>query len=109
MRKEPKKILGCPVLVFILACIIALLSIAIIGLAAATGVEAARANDSENRAASLSAQLAAGPTATVTISPSPSATDYNAITNGCSDDPDKVTKTSYTSFSCKSFIPTLPI
>ncbi|KAI0847511.1 hypothetical protein F5Y00DRAFT_241012 [Daldinia vernicosa] len=91
--RAPQRILGCSVLVFILSIIIALLSTAVIGLAAGTGVEASRANDAEARLAALSASPA---TVTVTA-PGPTATDSSAIDKGCSTNSAGVTGTTYES------------
>ncbi|KAK4134394.1 hypothetical protein BT67DRAFT_434451 [Trichocladium antarcticum] len=87
-----RTICGISLLVFILSCIIALLSGAVVGLAAVTGIEAQRAN---NAASSLAA-LRSSPTPTATAGPTPSPT---AIDDGCADNPDSVDKTVYTSFS----------
>ncbi|KAI1102203.1 hypothetical protein F4804DRAFT_343410 [Jackrogersella minutella] len=88
-----KRILGCSVLVFILSIIIAILSAAVIGLAAGTGVEANRANDAEARLASMSASRT-----TVTVSaPSATSTDFSSIDKGCSTNSASVTGTVYTS------------
>jgi len=95
---------GCSLLVFILSCIIAVLSAAVIGLAAGTGVEANRANDATTKLAALSASVSsAAATATKTsTTAAPTATPWNDIDKGCTSDPDGVTGTRYTSFSCKS-------
>ena len=92
-RKE-SMVCGCPLLVFILTCIVAVLSVAVIGLAAGTGVVASRASEYSSQLASMSAAL---PTKTSTSTPTP--TSFNSITDGCSDDPASNTKTTYTSFS----------
>lgn len=109
-HQRHQKILGCSRVVFLLSCAIAVLFAAVIGLAASTGVESIRANDSEKRAASLSTSLAsaeaavaaaatATATVTVTLDSNPSATSFPVLTNGCSDDPEGTTGTNYTSFS----------
>ncbi|KAK3905717.1 hypothetical protein C8A05DRAFT_30466 [Staphylotrichum tortipilum] len=82
-------ICGCGLLVFILSCIIALLSAAVIALAATTGVQVQRAN---NAAAALNA------TATATA-PAASATATAAIDGGCGANPGTVNKSVYTSFA----------
>ncbi|KAK8051813.1 hypothetical protein PG993_003198 [Apiospora rasikravindrae] len=76
-RKEGPKILGCSVVVFVLGVIIAILSAAVIGLAAGTGVEANRANTAESNLAALRANMTND-----SSSPSSGATggNYNAIT-----------------------------
>ncbi|KAK0735842.1 hypothetical protein B0T21DRAFT_384597 [Apiosordaria backusii] len=57
LPRRAKTIFGCTTLVFILSCIIALLSMAVIGLAAATGIESHRANTNANKMIVLTAQL----------------------------------------------------
>lgn len=84
-----KRILGCSVLVFILSLIIAILSAAVIGLAAGTGVEASRANDAEARLAAMSATAVSPATVTVTASATASAD------KGCSTNSAGVTGTTY--------------
>ncbi|KAM7206891.1 hypothetical protein V8F20_002597 [Naviculisporaceae sp. PSN 640] len=109
--RHQKRILGCSRVVFLLSSAIVILFAAVIGLAAATGVENIRANDSEKRAAALSASLAAAEavaasataaagtaTVTVTVDSNPSATSFPVLTNGCSDDPEGTTGKNYTSF-----------
>ncbi|KAI0538000.1 hypothetical protein GGR58DRAFT_321689 [Xylaria digitata] len=71
---------GCSTLVLVLSAIIAVLSIAVIGLAAGTGVQANRANSAE---AKLAASL--------------NSTDIPVIDRGCSTNPDSVSATQYTS------------
>ncbi|KAI0017198.1 hypothetical protein F4780DRAFT_782517 [Xylariomycetidae sp. FL0641] len=88
--KAAKRICGCTVIVLVLSTIVALLSGAVIGLAAGTGIEASRANDAEAKLASMSASR---PTVTVTAS---SATSTSGIDNGCSEDGDGVSGTTYT-------------
>ncbi|KUI68330.1 hypothetical protein VM1G_04169 [Cytospora mali] len=90
---------GCPVLEFVLCAIIALLSAAVIGLAAGTGVEANRASTAEARVAQLSSSLAsATPTAT-TASSSATSTSYSDLDDNCSSNADGVTGTTYDAFS----------
>ncbi|KAH9891475.1 hypothetical protein F4778DRAFT_751719 [Xylariomycetidae sp. FL2044] len=92
-----KRLCGCSILVFILSLIIALLSAAVIGLAAGTGAEASRANDAESKLARLSAS-GSGASATVTVTaPSSTATDASTLDKGCSADSAGVTGTTYTS------------
>ncbi|KAK4145834.1 uncharacterized protein C8A04DRAFT_35405 [Dichotomopilus funicola] len=64
-----KTILGCSLLVFILSCIIGLLSAGVIGLAAATGIESQRASTASSSLASLSASLASATAASDGSSP----------------------------------------
>ncbi|KAI1854047.1 hypothetical protein JX266_001188 [Neoarthrinium moseri] len=90
--RQSKKatICGCTVLVFILSAIIAVLSAAVIGLAAGTGVEASRASDAESKLAS------GGATTTVTAPPS-TATDFNTLDRNCTSNAGSTTGSSYTS------------
>ncbi len=99
-EREESRVMGCTSLVFFLSCLIVLLSCALIGLAAGTGVEANRANGLSNQVAVLSASLSNIPSPT-TVTVSPSSTPFNQLDNGCSNNPNGVTKTSYTAFSCK--------
>jgi hypothetical protein len=102
-------ICGCVPLVFIMSCIIAVLSAAVIGLAAGTGIEASRANSANNKLAvlnSAAAQNSGGATVTVTAI-NPKATAFNNLDNGCSDTPQSVTGTEYQSFSRKRYMPLL--
>ncbi|KAI0467713.1 hypothetical protein F4859DRAFT_493391 [Xylaria cf. heliscus] len=69
---------GCPIPVFLLSTAIALLSLAVIGLAVGTGLETRRANISESKLAALTSNL-------------------TSIDRGCSANPDAVTGTTYTS------------
>ncbi|KAL2127281.1 hypothetical protein VTI74DRAFT_10988 [Chaetomium olivicolor] len=87
-----RTICGCSLLVFILSCIIGVLSAAVIGLAAATGVEVQRANNAASSLAALNASTTATGTA-------PGATSTAVIDDGCATDPTRVTGTLYTSFS----------
>ncbi len=77
-REPSRRICGCSTLVLILSALVAALSIAVIGLAAGTGIQATRANKAESK-------LATQP----------------SIDHGCSKNPDSVTGTQYTS-ACKS-------
>ncbi|KAK3398644.1 hypothetical protein B0T20DRAFT_453367 [Sordaria brevicollis] len=103
-------ICGCSLLTFALSCIIALLSAAVIGLAAGTGIEASRANDAVTK---LAAYTSANPAvASTSVSPGTSTTATAASTggigsatslsgveidSGCSSRLDKVNGTIYTS------------
>ena len=105
-QKQSSKgtICGCTILVFILSCIIALLSAAVIGLAAGTGVEANRANDATTKLAQLSSSISAGAvkaTKTVTTTATPTSTAFADLDNNCADDPGGVTGQTYTAFTCK--------
>ncbi|GAP84797.1 hypothetical protein SAMD00023353_0801100 [Rosellinia necatrix] len=74
-RETPRRICGCSFLVLVLSTIIAVLSIAVIGLAAGTSVQINRANG-------LQSKLAARP---------------SEIDRGCSANPNAVTASRYTS------------
>lgn len=93
-------------LVLLLSIVIAILSAAVIGLAAGTGVAASNYNDAKSQVRQLKASLSAAQAkATPTSSSSSSSgtstpTDWNSITNGCSDNPGDVNGTRYTS-QCK--------
>lgn len=89
-KRSKGVVCGCSLLVLILSCIIALLSAAVIGLAAGIGVEANRANDATTKLTTLNASI---------FSPS-----FNDIDRGCSNDPDGVSGTNYTSFPCRSIL-----
>ncbi|KAI5868380.1 hypothetical protein GGS23DRAFT_545190 [Durotheca rogersii] len=91
--KTSRRIWGCSVLVLILSVIIAILSAAVIGLAAGTGVEASRANDAEARLA----EMVASPVTLTVTAPSPSPTGFSAIDKGCSTNSAGVTRTKYRS------------
>ena len=85
------RVCGCSLLVFLLAVIIAILSAAVIGLAAATGIEANQASDAAAQVAALNASLvAAAPTSTIA--------PISAIDAGCSANEKAVTGTNYTAF-----------
>ncbi|KAK1237907.1 hypothetical protein MKX08_002486 [Trichoderma sp. CBMAI-0020] len=92
-------------LVLLLSIIIAILSAAVIGLAAGTGVAASNYNDAKARVRELDSALAQAqargtPTSSGGGSSKTSApTDWNSITNGCSDNPGDVNGTRYTSQS----------
>ncbi|KAL7791880.1 hypothetical protein V8C37DRAFT_402747 [Trichoderma ceciliae] len=103
-------------LVLVLSIIIAILSAAVIGLAAGTGVATKNYNDANSKLRVLSSSLAAAqatpppnktpdsistPVSTGS-SPSSTATDWNGITNGCSDDAQDVSGLIYTSQSFAS-------
>ncbi|KAI0419203.1 hypothetical protein F5X98DRAFT_84046 [Xylaria grammica] len=78
-REAPRRFCGCSALVLVLSAIIAALSIAVIGLAAGTGVQANRANNAESKLAAY-------------------ANSSNiTIDRGCSSNPDSVSATQYTS------------
>ncbi|KAI6376159.1 hypothetical protein MCOR25_002797 [Pyricularia grisea] len=93
-----KKILcGCPVIVFVLSVIIAILIGAVVGLAAGTGVQTARVNEANDKVQDLQAQMASISFPTGTGS-SPAATTTAAIDNGCSSNPSAVNGKEYTAF-----------
>ncbi|KAK7958485.1 hypothetical protein PG996_010078 [Apiospora saccharicola] len=91
-RREKRTIMGCSVVVFVLAVIIAILSAAVIGLAAGTGVEANRANTAESDLAALRANMT-----TSSSSSSIAAGNYSALTRDCSTNSTGVSGTTYTS------------
>jgi hypothetical protein len=80
-QETSKRICGCSVLVFLLSTFIALLSIAVIGLAAGTGIQTRRANSAESKLTALMSNV-------------------SNIDRGCTANPDAATATSYTS-TCK--------
>lgn len=86
-----RRVCGCSLLVFLLAVIIAILSAAIIGLAATTGIEANRASDAIAQVEVLNASLAAA-------APKSTGAPISAIDSGCSANATAVTGTSYTAF-----------
>ena len=111
--KKKGVICGCSLLVFVLAIIIAILSAAVIGLAAGTGVAASNYNNANSKLDALSASYSSllGGDATTTgtatgtatsASASATSTSYSNITNGCSDKDEKTTGDTY-SPDCKSF------
>lgn len=96
-KKGSKRVCGCSLLVFILSIIIALLSVAVIGLAAGTGVAANRANDKQNQLDALGVSGDSLPTVTTTVTAaSATPTGADAADRGCSTDSDGVTGTNYT-------------
>lgn len=99
--KKKGRICGCTVLVFVLCIIIALLSAAVIGLAAGTGVEASRANTADSRVAELSASLASATATATGDAASATTTSFADLDRNCSADPNAVTGTTYDAFSCK--------
>lgn len=99
--KKKGRICGCTVLVFVLCIIIALLSAAVIGLAAGTGVEASRANTADARVAELSASLASATATATGDAASATSTSFAQLDRNCSADPNAVTGTTYDAFSCK--------
>lgn len=109
-------ICGCSLLTFVLSCIIALLSAAVIGLAAGTGIEASRANDAVHK---LAAYTSANPVQIATTSTFPGTSTTATMTStgsiggatspsgvevdsGCGSRSDQVNGTTYTSLKCRS-------
>lgn len=97
----PRRILGCTLLVFILSAIIALLSAAVIGLAAGTGVASSRANNVQSRlddalGAAASTSSRATVTRTVTAASATATADASTRDRGCSENAEEVTGTNYT-------------
>lgn len=99
---------GCSLVVFVLSLVIAFLAVAVIGLAAGTGIAASNYNDANTKLDALSASyssLESAASATTT----PSATNtadaaaatQSKITNGCSEPDEKTTGETYTS-KCKA-------
>jgi hypothetical protein len=91
-------------LVLILSILCGILGMAVVGLAAGTGVVASKYSDTslklEHLSSSYSALQAGSMTATSSAtSATATPTDYSEITNGCSDNSSKVTGTTYTSQS----------
>ncbi|EAA32557.2 hypothetical protein GE21DRAFT_6674 [Neurospora crassa] len=106
-----RMICGCSLLTFVLSCIIALLSAAVIGLAAGTGIEASRANDAVHK---LAAYTRANPVQIATTSNFPGTSTAATTTStgsigdatspsgvevdsGCGSRSDQVNGTTYTS------------
>ncbi|KAH7031393.1 uncharacterized protein B0I36DRAFT_323834 [Microdochium trichocladiopsis] len=109
--KQRRYPFGCQLIVFVLSVIIAILSVAVIGLAAGTGIASSRANQAESALASASAALAQA-----TAPPDP--LDFSKIDKGCSLHPGTVTGTTYTStffglanfrISCNANAPNAPL
>ncbi len=94
-----RTVCGCSLIILILSCIISLLSAAVIGLAATTGIESQRASSA---AASLAAYTAS---ATATGTTAPSATSTAVLDDGCAANAALVNKTTYTSFA-RAYTPT---
>lgn len=109
-------ICGCSLLTFVLSCIIALLSAAVIGLAAGTGIEASRANDAVHKLAAYTrenpVQIATTSTfpetsTTATMTSTGSIGDATSpsgveVDSGCGSRSDQVNGTTYTSLKCRS-------
>ncbi|KAK4231322.1 hypothetical protein QBC38DRAFT_451337 [Podospora fimiseda] len=93
------KICGCGILVFVLSCIIALLSAAVIGLSAATGIESQRANENESKLAearsSLSTSTVVVTTSTFTATP----TSLAFIDDGCAETTTATNGSTYVAYS----------
>lgn len=111
-RHQPGTILGCTLTVFILSAIIAFLVMAVIALAAGTGVEASRANSAEAQVNQLYASLdavtgTATPTSSAStatsasVSATSTSTSFASIDGNCSTNPGGVTGTTYSAFSCE--------
>lgn len=106
--KRKGTVCGCSVLEFVLCTIIALLSAAVIGLAAGTGVEANRANTAEDREAQLRSSLASATAASsgtgtaTTTSSTATGTSFSDLDDDCSSNASGVTGTAYDAFSCES-------
>jgi len=108
------KICGCAPIVFILSCIIALLSVAVVGLAAGTGIESNRANEAASKLAAPRAPggHTGGTTATVTVTATPTSTSEPSsgasegaavsIDEGCGADPTGQNGTVFTTYERQS-------
>ncbi|KAH6603516.1 hypothetical protein Trco_008291 [Trichoderma cornu-damae] len=103
-QNRPAPTVGGVSLVLVLSVVIAILSAAVIGLAAGTGVAAKNYNDANSKLSVMSSSLAAfqdaasatgSPTPTDGTTPTP--TDWSNLTNGCSTNPEDVTGLVYTS------------
>lgn len=94
-QSKGRTVCGCSLLVFVLSLIIALLSAAVIGLAAGTGLQTKAVNDANSEIAALNSILA---TATGTA-PGSNPTSTAAIDDGCDANPTAVTGSNYTAFS----------
>ncbi|KAK2609123.1 hypothetical protein QQS21_002350 [Conoideocrella luteorostrata] len=91
-------ILGCAPIVFILSVVIALLFAVVIGLAAGTGVSVGNYKSEHDRYQDLQSSysaLQATKTSSAAGSGQTGSPNYSKITNGCSDDNESVTGTTY--------------
>jgi hypothetical protein len=88
-----------PRIVLILSVLCGILGVAVIGLAAGTGVLAGKYADSNTKLVSMSSSYSAMAMTATSSSASASAspTSFSEITNGCSDKPTEVTGKKYTS------------
>lgn len=89
-QTKARTICGCSTVVFLLSMIIALLSAAVIGLAAGTGIESSRANTAESSLAALKASSSSSSSST-------SSGDFSSIDRNCSSDPSGTTGETYAS------------
>ncbi|KAL6407278.1 hypothetical protein AUP68_10107 [Ilyonectria robusta] len=87
---------GCSLVVLILSIIIAVLSAAVIGLAAGTGIATSNYNNANQKLEALSSSYASIMTVTASSAPA-TPTSYSDITNGCSDTDETTTGQTYTS------------
>lgn len=108
-NKRRGGICGCTTIVFVLSVIIAILSAAVIGLAAGTGVAASNYNDANSKLEAMSSSYsslqnaaATGTTTATASGASSTSTSYSNITNGCSDEDGIGNEDTYTP-SCKMF------
>ncbi|KAK3987836.1 hypothetical protein QBC44DRAFT_330648 [Cladorrhinum sp. PSN332] len=93
------KICGCSILVFVLSCIIALLSAAVIGLSAATGIESQRANENENRLASARSSLSTSTVVVTTSTFTATPTSLASIDDGCAETTSATNGSTYVAYS----------
>lgn len=98
---------GLNTLVLVLSAIIAALFVAMVGLAAGTGVQANRANVAEAKVRAMSSAMSstmAAKTVTATATAaSATSTSFAALDDGCSSDAAGVSGTTYSAFACECF------
>ncbi|KAK4165976.1 hypothetical protein QBC43DRAFT_24625 [Cladorrhinum sp. PSN259] len=94
------RVCGCSILVFVLSCIIALLSAAVIALSAATGIESQRANENANQLASARNNSIATSTVVVTTSTfTATPTSLASIDDGCAETTRATNGSTYVAYS----------
>lgn len=97
---------GASTVVIVLSAIIAALFVAVVGLAAGTGVEANRANVAEAQVRSMSAAASTVAAKTVTATAAAAAatiTSLDALDAGCSTNAAGVSGSTYGAFACEFF------
>ncbi|KAK4193891.1 hypothetical protein QBC35DRAFT_480544 [Podospora australis] len=95
-NKRNRTIFGCSTAVFVLSCIIALLAAAVIGLSAATALEARRANGNATKLAALASSTPNGPSLTDTTSTESSEGGSSAEGSSESGSPSSATRVTVT-------------